>query len=59
MKLYIKLGKRVAVTIQQLGYPRKNLLKGWHREYEQDRYSQTAVVRPPKFTAEQKSQAFE
>lgn len=32
-ELYIKLGKRDA-TIPQLGYPTKNALKGWHREYE-------------------------
>ena len=27
--LYIQLGKRVAATIQQLGYPTKNSLKSW------------------------------
>ena len=31
VRLYIKLGKRVGVTIQQLGYPTKNALKSWHR----------------------------
>jgi transposase-like protein len=35
VELYIKLGKRVRATIRQLGYPTKNALKGWHREYEQ------------------------
>jgi transposase-like protein len=35
VELYIKLGKRVRPTIRQLGYPTKNALKGWHREYEQ------------------------
>ena len=34
VRLYIKLGKRVAATIRQLGYPTKNALKSWHREYE-------------------------
>ena len=33
VKLYIKLGKRVQATIRELGYPTKNPLKGWHREY--------------------------
>jgi transposase-like protein len=33
VELYIKLGKRVAATIRQLGYPTKNALKGWHWEY--------------------------
>ena len=32
--LLIKLGKRVAQTIHQLGYPTENALKGWHRAYE-------------------------
>lgn len=57
--LYIQLGKRVAATIQRLGYPSKNSLKSWHREYEQCRALKTAVVRPPKFTAEQKARAVE
>ena len=32
---YIKLGKRIRATIPKLGYPTKNALKGWYREYEQ------------------------
>ncbi len=35
VKLYIKLGKRLGATIHQLGYPTKNSLIGWYREYEQ------------------------
>lgn len=34
VRLYIKLGRRVAATIRQLGYPTKNSLKSWHREFE-------------------------
>jgi transposase-like protein len=34
VKLYIKLGKRAQATIRELGYPTKNALKGWHREYQ-------------------------
>jgi putative transposase len=37
VELYIKFGKRVRATIRQLGYPTKNALKGWCREYEQRR----------------------
>jgi len=37
VKLYIKLGKRAGATIRQLGYPTKNALKSWHREYKQSR----------------------
>ena len=35
VKLYIKLDKCVTATIVQLGYPTKNALKTWYREYEQ------------------------
>lgn len=35
VKLYIKLGKSLGATIRQLGYPTKNSLIGWYREYEQ------------------------
>ena len=31
VQLYIKLGKRVGLTIRQLGCPTKNALKAWHR----------------------------
>lgn len=34
VKLYIKLGKRAQATIRELGYPTKNALKGWYREYQ-------------------------
>lgn len=37
VELYIKLGKRFRATIRQLGYPSKNGLKGWFREYERSR----------------------
>lgn len=54
VKLYIKLGKRTGPTIRQLGYPSKNSLKGWHREYERDRDLQVVYVRSrKKYTAEQ------
>ncbi|SDP72933.1 Transposase InsO and inactivated derivatives [Ralstonia sp. 25mfcol4.1] len=35
VRLYLKLGKRIGATIRQLGYPTKNALKAWYREYEQ------------------------
>ena len=37
VKLYIKLGKRTGPAIRQLGYPTKNALETWYREYEQSR----------------------
>ena len=33
VELYIRLGKRLNATIRHLGYPTKNALKGWYREY--------------------------
>lgn len=33
VELYIKLGLRPAATICQLGYPTKNALRSWYREY--------------------------
>ena len=45
VKLYIKLGKRIGPTLRQLGYPTKNALKSWHREYEKNSDLQVAYVR--------------
>ena len=53
MELYIKLGKRVRATIQQLGYPTKNTLKGWYREYAQGQDLARGYQRAGKFSPEQ------
>ena len=54
VKLYIKLGRRLGATIRQLGYPTKNSLIGWYREYERDRDLQVGYVRSSgKYSAEQ------
>ena len=60
VKLYIKLGKRAQATISELGYPTKNALKGWHREYQrlQDLPIRSAP-RPSKFSLAQKEMALE
>ena len=60
VELYIKLGKRLGATIRELGYPTKNALKGWFREYElmQDLPIRSAPRRP-KFSAAQKQVALE
>lgn len=34
VELYIRLGKRPGATLRQLGYPTKNSLLSWYREYE-------------------------
>jgi putative transposase len=58
VKLYIKLGKRTAATIRQLGYPTKNALKSWHREFERSRDLPMDYVRlKPKYSDEQKKLA--
>lgn len=37
VELYIRLGKRLKATIRQLGYPTKNALRDWYREYVENR----------------------
>lgn len=58
VELYVKLGNRVKATIRQLGYPTKNALKGWHREYEQRLDLPVGyAVRVPKYSHAQKEAA--
>jgi transposase InsO family protein/transposase-like protein len=57
VQLYIRLGKRVGLAIRQLGYPTKNALKSWHREYVQRLDLPAGYVRSPKYTQAQKNQA--
>ena len=60
VELYIKLGKRVRPTIRQLGYPTKNSLKGWYREYQQRNDLATGYARrEQKFSQVQKAAAIE
>ena len=60
VKLYIKLGKRIGATLRQLGYPTKNALKSWHREFEQRQDLPASPVRTwQKFSEEQKQLAVE
>ena len=60
VRLYIKLGKRIGATLRQLGYPTKNALKSWHRQFEQGRDFPAAAVRSwQKYSDEQKQAAVE
>lgn len=60
VKLYIKLGKRVAATIHQLGYPTENALKSWHQEYERSRDLPRGYARSkPKYSQAQMRLAVE
>lgn len=58
--LYIELGKRVRATIREPGYPTKNTLIGWYREYERRQDLPTGPApRPPKFSEAQKQVSLE
>lgn len=57
VQLYIKLGKQVGLTIRQLGYPTKNSLKSWYREYERRLDLPTGYVRPPRYSQAHKERA--
>lgn len=60
VELFIKLGMRVRPTIRQLGYPTKNSLKGWYREYQQRQDLPKGYAgREPKFSQAQKAAALE
>lgn len=58
VRLYLKYGGRSAVVRRELGYPTKNALKQWVREYEatgalHDGYP----ARPPRYSQEQRQAA--
>lgn len=58
VQIYIELGKRTAATIRSLGYPTKNALKSWYREYERSLDLPKDSVRSrSKYTDEQKKTA--
>lgn len=59
VQLYIKLGKRVRLTIRQLGYPTKNALKGWYRAYQRDAHMPAGYARQPRYTQAQRDFAVE
>jgi len=59
VRLYIKLGKRVGLTIRQLGYPTENALKAWYREYEKRLDLPAGYVRLPMYSQAQKDDAVE
>ncbi|CAN5166392.1 hypothetical protein BH11PSE10_BH11PSE10_12280 [soil metagenome] len=56
---YIKLGKRLGLTIRQLGYPTKNALKTWYREYEQRLDLPAGYARQPRYSQAHKERAVE
>ena len=60
VKLYLKLGKRSAATRRQLGYPTKNSLASWYREFRQRGDLRAGYARSwQKYSDEQKKLAVE
>ena len=57
VQLYIKLDKRYAATLTQLGYLTKNALKSWYLEYEQRQDLSTGYVRSRLRYSEQQKQS--
>jgi transposase InsO family protein/transposase-like protein len=57
VELYIKLGKRIRATIRHLGFPTKNALRGWYREYERRGDLARGFHRTPKYSMEQQQAA--
>jgi len=57
VQLYIKLDKRIGLTIRQLGYPTKNALLSWHREFEQRLDLPAGYVRQPRYSQAHKELA--
>ena len=57
VQLYIKLDKRIGLTIRQLGYPTKNALLSWHREFEQRLDLRAGYVRQPSYSQAHKELA--
>lgn len=59
VQLFIKLDQRIGLTIRQLGYPTKNSLKTWYREYEQRDDLAPGYARRPRFSEAQEEHAVE
>jgi len=59
VQLYIKLGKRVGLTIRQLGCPTKNALKGWYQAYARDAAISAGYARQPRYSQAQRDLSVE
>jgi transposase InsO family protein/transposase-like protein len=58
VKLYIRLGKRLSMTVRQLGYPTTKALERWYRMYEQSHdLPADRICSKPKYSDEQKKTA--
>ncbi|MBQ0937796.1 transposase [Ideonella paludis] len=59
VQLYIKPGKRVGLTIRQLGNPTKKSLRSWYREHELRQDLPAGYVRRPRYSQADKHRAVE
>lgn len=60
VKLYMKLGKRMAATLRSLGFGNKNSLKAWCRKFEERQALPMGYVRKkPRFSVTMKKTAVE
>ena len=58
VKLYIRLGKRLSMTVRHLGYPTTKALERWYRMYEQSHDLPAGrICLKPKYSDEQKKAA--
>ena len=57
VKLYIKYDFSVADTLRELGYPTRNALIKWYKEYKEKGDLHTSYEKKPKFTKEQMQKA--
>ena len=57
VQLYIKLGKHLGLTIRQLGYPTKNALRNWYRQYEERQDLRAGYARRPRYSESDKRRA--
>lgn len=57
VQLFIKMGKRTGLTIRQLGYPTKNALMSWYREFEGSQDLREGYARRPRYSEADKRRA--
>lgn len=59
VELYIKYDLSVAAVLHELGYPSRNMLRKWHKEYVETGGLHKKHRKKPKYTSKQKKEAVE
>ncbi len=57
VELYVKCGLRASVVMRELGYPSKNTLKAWYREFSHTGRIKSSQERRPRYTEKQRKLA--